>query len=53
MAGYIEKRINGDGSVTWRCVVPLSYGRHAPVVVRTVRAAAVGVDRRAAHDASP
>jgi hypothetical protein len=38
MPGHLEKRANGDGSVSWRAVVPVGYGRHAGRIVRSVRA---------------
>lgn len=37
-AGHIQKRRNGDGSVSWRVSVPVGYGRHAARIVRCVRA---------------
>src|SRR5664279_6129510 len=29
MSGHVEKRVNGDGSVSWRVVVRVGYGRNA------------------------
>lgn len=37
MAGHLSKRMNQDGSVSWHCVVPVGYGRHASRIVRSVR----------------